>query len=122
MGENNTLLEYFEEAFLIEKDMFNLNDKTNPKTESTSSSKKKIEILTKLPSNKKDQEPIDMESLQKAFQNLSNQIVDLKRVADEGSSSKGTYRPPFRRLLTNPPNRSTPPAEGLNFEGLYHAM
>jgi hypothetical protein len=121
-SKKNTLLEAFEEAVLIEKDMLSLKDNTNPETESTSSSKKKIEILTKPPSNKKDQEPIDMESLQKSFQKLSNQVVDLKRVAEEGSSSKGTYRPPFRRPLPNPPNRSTPLAEGLSLEGLYHAM
>ena len=90
-SKNNTLLESFEEAVLIENDMFSLKDNTNPKTKSNSSSKKKIEILTKPPSNKKDQEPIDMEILQKSFQKLSNQVVDLKRAAEEGSSRKGIY-------------------------------
>jgi hypothetical protein len=94
-SKKNTLLESFEEAVLIEKDMLSLKDNTNPDTEPSSSSKKKIEILTKPPSNKKDQEPIDMENLQKSFQKLSNQVVDLKRVAEEGSSSKGNYRPLF---------------------------
>jgi hypothetical protein len=88
-SKKNTLLEAFEEVVLIEKDILSLKDNTNPEAEPTSSSKKKIDILTKPPSNKKYQEPIDMESLQKSFQNLSNQVVDLKRVAKEGSSRKG---------------------------------
>jgi hypothetical protein len=46
----------------------------------------------------------------------------LKRYAEEGSSSKGNYRPPFRRPLPNPPNRSNPSAEGLSLEGLHHAI
>ena len=42
ISKNNTLLEYFEEAVLIENDMLGLKDNANPKTGSTSSSKKKI--------------------------------------------------------------------------------
>jgi hypothetical protein len=121
-SKKNTLLESFEEAVLIEKDILSLKDNTNPEAESTSSSKKKIEILTRPPSNKKEKEPLDLESLHKSFQKLSNQVIDLKRSAEEGSSSKGNYRPPFRRPLPNPPNRSNPLAEGLSLEGLHHAI
>jgi hypothetical protein len=63
-----------------------------------------------------------MESLQKSFQKLSNQVVDLKRVVEEGSSSKGIYRTPFRRPPHNPPNKPTPLAEGMSLEGLHHAI
>jgi hypothetical protein len=63
-----------------------------------------------------------LESLQKSFQNLSNQVVDLKRVAEEGSSSKGLYQTPYRRPPQNPPNKKTPPAEGLSLEGLHNAI
>jgi hypothetical protein len=121
-SKKNTLLESFEEAVLIEKDILSLKDNVNAEAESTSSSKKKIEILTRPPPNKKEQEPLDLESLQKAFQKLSNQVIDLKISAEEGSSSKGNYRPPFRRPLPNPPNRSNLTTEGLNFEGLHHAI
>jgi hypothetical protein len=62
-SKKNTLIEDFEEFFLIEKDMLSLKDNTNPEAEPTSSSKKKIDILTKPPSNNKDEEPIDMEIL-----------------------------------------------------------
>jgi hypothetical protein len=57
-----------------------------------------------------------MESLQKDFQKLSNQVIDLKISAEEGSSSKGNYRPPFRRSLPNSPNRSNPMDEGMSLE------
>ena len=40
--KKKTLLEAFEEAVLIEKDVLSLKDKTHPETESNSSSKKKI--------------------------------------------------------------------------------
>jgi hypothetical protein len=64
-SKKNTLLEDFEESILIEKDMLSLKDNTNPETEQTSSSKKKIDILTKPPSTKKDQEPVDLGKLAK---------------------------------------------------------
>jgi hypothetical protein len=101
----NTLLEYFEEAVLIEKDILILKDNGNLEAESISSSKKKIEIVTRPPSNNKEKEPFDLESLQKYFKKLSNQVIYLKRSIEEGYSSKGYYQPPFRRPLLNPPNR-----------------
>jgi hypothetical protein len=59
--------------------------------------------------------------LQKSFQKLSNQVVDLKRVAEEGSSNKGTYRTPYRRPQ-NLPSKQTPSVEGLSLEGLHNAI
>jgi hypothetical protein len=119
-SKKNTLLEDFEEAVLIEKDILSLKDNVNAEAESTSSSKKKIEILTRPSPNKKEQETLDLEGLHKAFHKLSNQVIDLKRSAEEGSSSKGNFRPPFRRPL--PPNRPNLTTEGLNFEGLQYAL
>jgi hypothetical protein len=58
--------------------------------------------------------------LQKAFQKLSNQVVDLKRSAEEASTSKGSFKPPFRKPF--PPNRPNPTTEGLNFESLQYAL
>jgi hypothetical protein len=73
-SKNNTLLEAVEEAFLIEKDILSL--KYNLSSEAkTTSSKNKIEILTRPPQTKNQQETLDLESLQKAFQKLSNQVV-----------------------------------------------
>jgi hypothetical protein len=71
-SKNNTLLEVFEEAVLIEKDILILKDNLSSEAETTSSSKNKIEILTRPPQTKNQQETLDLESLQKSFQKLSN--------------------------------------------------
>jgi hypothetical protein len=63
-----------------------------------------------------------MEILQKSFQKLSNQVVDLKKAAEEGSSHKGFYQTPYRRPPQNPPNRKTLPAKGMSLEGLDNAI
>jgi hypothetical protein len=61
-----------------------------------------------------------LESLQKAFQKLSNQVIDLKRSAEEASTRKGSFKPPFRKPF--PPNRPNPTTEGLNFKSLQYAL
>jgi hypothetical protein len=66
-SKKNTLLESFEEVVLIEKDILRLKDSLNSEVETTSSSKKKIEILTRPPQTKNQQETLDLESLQKSF-------------------------------------------------------
>ena len=119
-SKNNMLLEAFEEASQIEKDILSLKDNLSSEAETTSSSKKKIEILTRPPQPKNQQETLDLERLQKAFQKLSNQVVDLKRSAEEASTSKGSFKPPFRKPF--PPNRPNPTTEGLNFESLHYAL
>jgi hypothetical protein len=119
-SKKNTLLEAFEEASQIEKDILSLKDNLSSEAETTSSSKKKIEILTRPPQVKNQQETLDLESLQKAFQKLSNQVVDLKRSTEEASTSKGSFKPPFRKPF--PPNRPNPTTEGLNFESLQYAL
>jgi hypothetical protein len=119
-SKKNTLLEAFEEASQIEKDILSLKDNLNSEAETTSSSKKKIEILTRPPQTKNQPEILDLESLQKAFQKLSNQVIDLKRSAEEASTRKGSFKPPFRKPF--PPNRPNPTTEGLNFESLQYAL
>jgi hypothetical protein len=119
-SKKNTLLEAFEEVVLIEKDILSLKYSLNSEVETTSSSKKKIEILTRPPQTKNQQETLDLESLQKSFQKLSNQVIDLKRSVEEAYTSKGGFRPPFRKPF--PPNWPNPTTEGLNFEGLHYAL
>jgi hypothetical protein len=89
------LLEAFEEATQIEKDILSLKESSSNETETVSSSKKKIEIVPRPPQNKTQPENSDLENLTKVVQNLSNQVIDLKRSTEEASSSKGTYKPPF---------------------------
>ena len=84
-----TLLEAFEEASQIEKDILSLKYTTSNETETSSSSKKKIEILPRPTQIKAQPESSDLENLTKVVQKLSNQVIDLKRMTEEASSSKG---------------------------------
>jgi hypothetical protein len=114
------LLEAFEEASQIEKDILSLKDATSNEIETSSSSKKKIEILPRPTQSKAQPESSDLENLTKVVQKLSNQVIDLKRTTEEASSSKGPYKPPFRKPFpTNRPNLNT---EGLNLESLQYAL
>ena len=87
-SEKNRLLEAFEEVVLIEKDILSLKYNLSSEVETASSSKKKIEILTRPPQTKYQQETLDLESLKKSFQKLSNQVIELKRSTKEASTSK----------------------------------
>jgi hypothetical protein len=115
-----TLLQAFEEASQIEKDILILKDNLNSEAKTTSSSKKKIEILARPLPTKSQPETLELESFQKAFQKISNQVIDLKRSAKEASSSKGIFKPPFRK--TFPPNRPNQTTEDLNFKSLQYAL
>jgi hypothetical protein len=115
-----TLLEAFEEATQIEKDILSLKDSSSNETETISSSKKKIEILPIPTQNKTQPENSDLENLTKIVQKLSNQVVDLKRSTEEASSSKGPYKPPFRKPFQT--SRPNPNPEGLNLESLQYAL
>jgi hypothetical protein len=115
-----TLLEAFEEASQIEKDILSLKDTTSNETETSSSSKKKIKILPRPTQSKTQPERSDLENLTKFIQKLSNQVIDLKRMIEEASLRKGPYKPPFRKPFpTNRPNLNT---EGLNLESLQYTL
>jgi hypothetical protein len=119
-SKKNTLLEAFEEESQIEKDILSLKYNINSENETTSSSKKKIEILTRPPQTKNQPKTLDLERLQKAFQELSNQFVELKKSTEESSKRKGSFKPPFRKPF--PPTWPNPTTEGLNFESLQYAL
>jgi hypothetical protein len=87
-SKKNTLLEAFEEESQVEKDILSLQDNLSNEAETTSSSKKKIKFLSRPPQAKNQQETLALESLQKTFQKLSNQVIDLKRSVEEASTSK----------------------------------
>jgi hypothetical protein len=95
-----TLLEAFEEASQIEKDILSLKDSTSNEIETSSSSKKKIEILPRPTQSKTQPESYDLKNLTKVVQKLSNQVIELKRMIEEASSSKGPYKTPFWKPLT----------------------
>jgi cell division septum initiation protein DivIVA len=119
-SKKSTLLEAFEEASQIEKDILSLKDTTSNETKTSSSSRKRIEILSRPAQNKTQLESSDLENLTKVVQKLSNQVIYLKRMAEEASSSKGPYKPMFRKPFpTNRPNSNT---EGFNLESLQYNL
>jgi hypothetical protein len=104
----------------LKKDILSLKDSSSNETENTASSKKKIGILPRPIQNKAQPENSELENLTKVVQKLSNQVVDIKRSTEEASSSKGPYRPPFRKpFQTNRPNANP---EGMNLESLQYAL
>jgi len=113
-------LKAFKEASQIEKDILSLKENICNEAETASSSKTKIEILPRPPQNKTQSDSSDLESLHKVVQKLSNQVIDLKRSAEEDYSSKGPYKPPFRKPF--PTNRSISNSKGLNLESLQFAI
>jgi hypothetical protein len=115
-----TLLEAFEEATQIEKDILSLKDSSSNETEIVFSSKKKIEILPRPTQSKTQPKNSNLENLTKVVQKLFNQVIDLKRSTEEASSSKRPYKPPFRNPF--PTNRPSPNLEGLNLESLQCAL
>ena len=44
----------------------------------------------------------------------------MNRSTDEESTSKGSFKPPFRKPF--PPNQPNPTIEGLNFESLQYVL
>jgi hypothetical protein len=80
-SKNSILLEAFEEAIQIEKDILSLKDNLNSEVEAASSSKKKIEILARPPQAKIQLETLELESLQKVVQRLSNQVRRLEEIS-----------------------------------------
>jgi hypothetical protein len=99
------LLEAFKEARQIKKDRLRLKDNLSNEAEITPSSKKKIEILTRPPQTKIQSETSDLESLQKVVKKLLNQFIYLRRLVEESSLRKGSFKPNLKKpFAPNWPN------------------
>ena len=72
-----TLQEEFLEAILVKKDMFCLKDNLDAQTDHPSTYRRRKENIPKLTPKKKY--PYDMDTMKKLLQNISNDMVDLKR-------------------------------------------
>jgi hypothetical protein len=85
--ENDTLGDTFKEAIKVEKYMLSL--KGNPRVEVSKdkSNTKDQGYIDKTPKDKKDQESMDMEALQRIVKNISNEIIDMKKNIGEGTSN-----------------------------------
>jgi hypothetical protein len=101
--KKGTLENTFKEAIKVEKYMLNL--KGNPRAEVSkdkSNTKKSKVTVTKPPKDKKDQDSMDMESLQSIVRNICNKIIDMKKSVGEGTSNA-------KKCFKFTPNKITPP-------------
>jgi len=91
-----------------------LKDKSNTKTKT---------IVSKPLEYKKDQDYIDVESLQRIVNNLSNKIIDMKKHCGEGSSNPNKFFKfqPKREKSTST-TKTDPPSEGINMEYFFQAL
>jgi hypothetical protein len=75
-------------------------------------------LLTRPPGKQVEQntekDGVDMESLQRMIKKLSNEIVDMKRNAGEGTSNQRPYRPFFK--IPPPYKAIEPPPTNLNID------
>ena len=87
-----TLAENFEEAIKVEKDVFATKANSGVDTDAASSSRKKMDSPAKAntTSDKKGQDALDLDSLQRVIKKLSNEIIDLKK----GTSDSATHKEP----------------------------
>jgi hypothetical protein len=102
--EKNTLAKLFVQAIKIEKD--NIRLKGNPGQDEGKAST----------SNKKEQDSMDMESIQRIFNKISNRIIDLKKGITEISSNKHFSNPPFKRTFPIANKPPPEPTKGMNLE------
>jgi hypothetical protein len=83
-SKKNTLLEAFEEASQIEKDILSLKDNLNSEAETASSSKKKIEILTRPPQAKSQPENFRLGKLAESFPKTIKSSHGLEEISRGG--------------------------------------
>ena len=83
--------------------MFCLKDNTYIQTNQPSTYHKKQENLPKPTTQNKD--PFEMDNMKKLLQNISNDMVDLKRgSSDNQVNNRGQERPPLR-IPYQPPTK-----------------
>ena len=65
---------------------------------------------------KKGQDTLDLDSLQRVIKKLSNKIIDLKKGTSESTLNKEPPRQPFRRPFQNTAAKQIPPSEANNVD------
>ena len=81
--EKRTQAEKFVESIKVEKDMASISIHQGNEENKPSSSKKninKIKGILRLDTEKKDKEPTNMASMQRVIKQLTNDIIDLRRI------------------------------------------
>ena len=100
----------------VEKDLIVISNHTGNEEGKASTSEKngkKNKGTSKTKSDKKEKDPMDMESMQWMIKQLTNEIFDLNK-------NKGEGKKPFKPLFGNKTNMDTPPpippTLGINLE------
>lgn len=114
--EKQTLAEKFQEVIKVEKDITSISIHLGNEEDKYSTSKKngkKGKQISESELEKKDKDPIDMESMQPLIKQLANEIIDMNK-------RKGKGKKPFNPLFKKKTNTSTPPPippnSGINLE------
>ena len=121
-AHKTTLQVAFPEAIIVEKDMFGLKDNPHqePNQHSTYTRRKKnVPKPTNLNKN-----PYEMDNMKKLLENISNDMVDLKRSSSDNQvNNRGQQNPPLRRPYQPPLNQPPPnPGETLTFDEIYYIL
>ena len=113
-----TLAENFEEAIKVEKDVSATKENSGVDTDSTSSSRKKTDSPAKTTtgSDKRSQDALDLDSLQRVIKKLSNEIIDLKKGTSDNTPNKEPPRQLFRRPFQNPAAKQNTPSKANSIE------
>ena len=118
--EEQTLAKNFLEAIKVEKDLVEISShQGNEESKAYSSNKniKKSKGISKKNSNEKDKDLMNMESMHRIINQLTNEIIDLKK-------NKGEENKPFKPFLKKKTNTYStpqiPPTSSINLE--YYAM
>ena len=93
--------------------MFYLKDNPNTTSEQASTSRRKSDTSPKPTATSQD--PFNMSEVKKLLQQMSNEMVDLKKTSNENQpNNRGFNRPPFMRP-TQPPQNTPPPNPSEGF-------
>ena len=101
----------------MEKDIASIAISQGNEENKTSSSEKttKKKGILKTDIEKKDKEPTDMASIQRVLKQITNELIDLKKIKGEG---KKPFKPFMKKRIDFAP--PIPPTSGINIE--YYAM
>jgi hypothetical protein len=108
-----TLAENFIEALQVEKDIASIASSQGNEENKPSLSEKPIEKkgILKIDTEKNDQEPTDMASMQRVLKQITNELIDLKKNKGEG---KKPFKPFMKKRIDSTP--PIPPTLGINIE------
>jgi len=106
----------FKEAIKFEKDMLGLKGNPGAEVQKDKSNTKRNVTLKKPHEDKKDQDSMDMESLQRMVKNISNEIININKIVGEGTSNTKKFFKLTPNKITPPTIKPIPPMKGINVE------